>query len=241
MKTLIATLLLTGLAAAKPTVLADQYSTLDTASVKAGDWNEFLSETSVTHPDGPTTTTRIFQLLACVKADDEFIWMEETTWDGGRPDYKQVTLTKVRRADGIAVAAWWGKQGGDGTELKLAEARGKRKLPDGSKATGTVTKEKTKKGDKEVEAQKLVMTFTGEKDGKEFKTVSTVWMVPEGRLRSRMQDVAAREHIWGEVKWETEPTGPMALVRSEIKGDTWTTVMTAVDEGSDAKPTLTVK
>jgi hypothetical protein len=241
MRTIFCAILLACAASAEPRMREDQYDMYDVASIKAGEWVETADVNEHAKPDGTKDVMKHFSKEACVKADDEFVWIEETKWSAEKPEEKEVTLAQVRRADRKTVKGWWGKSGGAATELKLNPPRGKRPPSDETKSTGTVSTEKVKNGDKEVDAQKLVVTMVEKRGDKTSTTTFTIWMSAEAPMKVRVQDASVREVMFGPVKWEKDPTGPVGLVKAEIKAEDWTSTTAISGSGTDAKPTLTVK
>ncbi|MCE9581722.1 MAG: hypothetical protein K8T20_04305 [Planctomycetes bacterium] len=241
MKTLLATLLLAGLAAAEGVVGATKFADYDMKAIKAGQWHEYSEVTSIQKRKDLWTTTHILGRTACVKADDDTVWIEDTRWEEARPEIKLVTLMQVRRSDGITVKGWVGKPGGEGTEAKVKEPDAPDPSQPAPEKVGTVTQDKITVNGKDVDAQKAVVTSTWTKDGKTTTVVKSNWLSAEAPLTYLTQGETKCVNLGARIKWDKEPKGPAGWFRIVVKAETWTTTIQINKTGTDAKPTLTVK
>ncbi|MCC6740617.1 MAG: hypothetical protein IT452_16355 [Planctomycetia bacterium] len=241
MRPLLATLLLASLAAAEGVVGARKFADYDMKAIKEGQWHEYSEVTSVQRRPGVLTTTRILGRMACVKADDDTVWMEDTRWEEAKPEMKVVTLMQVRRSDGVTVKGWIGKPGGEGTEAKVKEPDPPDPNQPAPENTGKLTEDKTTVSGKEVEVQKTEVTTTWTKDGKVNTVVRFNWLSAEAPLKYRTQGETKDLYLGDNIKWDKAPKGPAGWFRIELIAETWSRTIQITRTGTDAKPTLTVK
>ncbi|MEK7468526.1 MAG: hypothetical protein AAB074_14035 [Planctomycetota bacterium] len=217
------------------------YLEFDVQAFKAGQWVEQELTTKFIDEDGKAVAEHWFSRLACIRTDDEFVWMEETRWSAARPDERTVTQHQLRRKDGEVLKAWRGKPGSKGEILEICKSLPVTEIhPRDSKRTGNVTTEKLEVGGTVIEIQKIQIEIVepGEKGKKFIKTICISKSAPfpirwddEGVLRRKTEEATLAGTI--EVT-----AGVVSIERTWPNGSSRFAVIAM---GIDAKPTLTTK
>jgi hypothetical protein len=213
-----------------PTVSDVQMQAYDIAALKAGDWVEY--EMSMM---GGAMKSKY--KLACVGVEGDTVWIE-TDMMTAQMHPGTFVLHAVDKNTRKVTAAYWGKPGEKGKELKVSASGGGTANPgEAPKITGTgkVSSEKIKAGDKEYDCEKLEMDTTMKVSGMEIKSKSTTWNSEAVAFKSYIDPNADNTKAMGDIKWDGKPSGKGGLVKMVSESSGMKTEVTLVGSGTDAK------
>lgn len=229
-------LLLFRLTLAQPHDVADTLlDPLDLASVKAGEWAESLLTREYRPKGGTSRTLRSRVRLACVKVEDDAVWIERTTSSAEKPEEKSVELFQIGKKDRRIRKAWSGKPGGTGREMRIV----RRILPKAEKTTGTakVVEEKLKIGESEWTCQRIDFEQVDRSQKEELKYRQGLWLSDRAPFPFRLDEAYLRAR-YGPLEWQGRPDGKRGIVKEVFEGSSYTNTTELQAIGTDAVPTL---
>lgn len=249
MKALLAALLLCAVAWSEEpekTFPEAEFDSVDVAALKAGEWVEREMFVEWAGDDGkPVKAGHNLSRMACVKADKDKVWIEESFWEAKEKAPERVTLSEVDRKTRKVVKAWESLKGATGTELKVKPAEDKKEANPGGNgaATQTVVADTLKIGAKDVACHALKSEeFHPGKGGKTEKESVSLWFSADVPFHERLDDPAVRKDIRIPDGMSKDLKTGQARVQVKIDSDDGKKSTRRVTGfGTDAKPTVTVK
>lgn len=211
---------------------------LDLASVKSGEWAESLLTREYRPKGGTPRTLRSRVRLACIKVEEDAVWIERITGSVEKPEEKSVELFQIGKKDRRIRKAWSGKPGGKGREMRIV----KRILPKAEKTTGTakVAEETLKVGESEWACQRIDLEQIDRSQKEELKYRQRLWLSDRAPFPFRLDETYLRAR-YGELEWQGRPGGIRGIVKEVFEGSSYTNTTELQAIGTDAVPTLKIE
>ncbi|MCE9583395.1 MAG: hypothetical protein K8T20_12990 [Planctomycetes bacterium] len=253
MKALLAVLLFPALACAQteqPTVKDSEFDVYDLESMKAGEWvlKESVSKLPM-DSRGAFATVSHRERLACVRVDEDKVWIESSNCDLEAKELVFVRLWEVDRKTRKVLKAWESMKGAVAQEAKVEKGPERQRQlidieSDSGKNSETAVKEKLKVGTTEVDCTVVkIENVRTEKNDKTVKTTCARWFSAEVPFRMRVAEVEACVGNQIPETASKDLKTSQACVKLELatSDDTWKIAESIVDFGTDAKPTVKTK
>jgi hypothetical protein len=211
----------------------------DAAALAAGDWVEH----EMAGPAWPQVgTKRPVRRLACVGVEGDVAWVEVTYRNAPAALDGMVLALAVRRTDRKVARAYWGKPGGEATEVKVQPGSPGASGPGVVKPTctgsGKVAKEKTKAAGATLDCEKVELETHLTSSCCDERVRTTTWVCDKVPFRAWIEEAPQVGGVTAAVTWEGKPAVKGGVAKRTVFANNQLTTETLLKHGTDAKETL---